>query len=583
MIHIWIWEFPIPPGLEFLNGPWVSPAATLLFWLLVAIALQFVVFRAVKASARRSATEIDDVIIDVSRRPLILAIILAGSAFSLDALEVETELAAGVRRWLIAGIMAVVTYWLWRFLKEVVLHYGEILARRSETRADDVLVPIVNQFAPIVIFSVGGAVILQYLGLRLDALLVAIGGAAFIMAFALQDILSNVFSGLSLLVDTPFRYGDLITLEDGKVCQVLKIGVRVTQLYDIGAHAVIYAPNSKLASERLTNLMQPTPELISVVPIEVGQGNDPEAVRALLNEVLQGHPDLVGELDRKLERIDDFLILSPAKRAHGRTRMLAESTVDGRVASVIEGLRAFADEIRTREARGLSRDERSELLGRYEPIRIAIGATPNVGRRLAAFVGSHDEFVDSISAELQPDSVARATWAWTDVWGRDPDLIAGDDLQHLRVRWSERIVALLRRSGGLAEKLEQGGGLELRLDEDVLALVGWLRREFKQKAPSWKHSGTGFRGLVGGGFVFRMMFYVDDIELEHFTRQARVEGEVRREAHRRLRERGISLPAPRYEIAWAGAEKASGDGPGSRPASVLGRQAWDEELKVDNG
>ena len=134
-------------------------------------------------------------------------------------------------------------------------------------------------------------IVAKYLGVQLDALLVAIGGAAFIMAFALQDILSNVFSGLSLLVDTPFRYGDLISLEDGKVCQVIKIGVRVTQLYDIGAHAVIYAPNNKLANERLVNLMQPTPELISVVPIEVDQDSDPERVRGLLNDVLLGHPD----------------------------------------------------------------------------------------------------------------------------------------------------------------------------------------------------------------------------------------------------------------------------------------------------
>jgi hypothetical protein len=36
--------------------------------------------------------------------------------------------------------------------------------------------------------------------------------------------------------------------------------------------------------------------------------------------------------------------------------------------------------------------------------------------------------------------------------------------------------------------------------------------------------------------------------LEHFERQSRVEGQVRRESYRRLREHGISLPAPRYEV-----------------------------------
>src|SRR4030065_14102 len=101
----------------------------------------------------------------------------------------------------------------------------------------------------------------------------------------------------------------------------MKMGGGVTQLYDIGAHAVIYAPNNKLANERLVNLMQPTPELVSVVPVIVGQDNDPERVRGLLNDVLLGHPDLLGELDSKLERTADFLTLTPEKRAHGRERM----------------------------------------------------------------------------------------------------------------------------------------------------------------------------------------------------------------------------------------------------------------------
>jgi MscS family membrane protein len=433
-------------------------------------------------------------------------------------------------------------------MKEVVIHYAEILARRSETRADDVLVPIVNQFAPIAIFSVGGAVILQYLGVQLDALLVAIGGAAFIMAFALQDILSNVFSGLSLLVDTPFRYGDLIALEDGKVCQVMKIGVRVTQLYDIGSHAVIYAPNSKLANERLVNLMQPTPELISVVPIEVSQDADPERVRGLLDDVLLGHPDLLGDLSTKVERIGDFLTLTPEKRAHGRERLAAEQRVDEAVRSTLAELRVFAAAVTAREGRGLSRAERAELLTQFRPLATNIGWIDEPSQRLAAFKGTNDEFLDSVQPELGAGSLAQRTWAWVTTWAEDPDLLPEEDGGRLRAYWGERILSLLRRIDDLGDQLEGGGGLEVRLDETVLGIVTWFRREFKQPTPAWKSSGIGFRGMTGGGFLFRMFFYVDDIELEHFERQSRVEGQVRREAYRRLREQGISLPAPRYEV-----------------------------------
>jgi hypothetical protein len=43
----------------------------------------------------------------------------------------------------------------------------------------------------------------------------------------------------------------------------------VTQLYDIYAHALIYMPNSRLANERLINVMQPTPELVSTDTVEL--------------------------------------------------------------------------------------------------------------------------------------------------------------------------------------------------------------------------------------------------------------------------------------------------------------------------
>jgi MscS family membrane protein len=100
----------------------------------------------------------------------------------------------------------------------------------------------------------------------------------------------------------------------------------------------------------------------------------------------------------------------------------------------------------------------------------------------------------------------------------------------------------------------------VRLDDAVLELVRWLRVEFKQATPAWKGSTASFKGMDGGGFLFRMLFFVDDIELEHFERQSRVEGQVRREAYRRLRDQGISLPTPRYQVTMV---NASGGTPAS--------------------
>ena len=432
MIQIWVWEVPLLPALQPLVGPWGSALGTLLFWLAAALAVQFVVFGVLKVLARRTETDWEDVVIGVSRRPLVLVLVLLGMVNSLDHLGLHDALTDTVRRRMIAAVIAVVTYWAWRLLKEIVIHYGQEYARRSETRVDDVLLPIVDQFAPLAFSLLGGTIILQYLGVRLDALLVAIGGAAFILAFALQDILSNVFSGMSLLVDTPFKYGDLVMLEDGKVCQVVRIGVRVTQLYDIYAHALIYMPNSKLANERLINLMQPTPELVSTVTVELQGDADVERARQLLSDVLDGHPDLVGDIEHKLQVAGQFEILPADKRAQGLARLRAEQDVNRAVVASSQSLRGLARQAREKERGGLTRAERAEVLAEFEKLAASLGWIDRVDKRLDAHRGGLEEFIDVCLQDLSAESLAARTWAWVEAWTLDPDLSGSDDADCLR-------------------------------------------------------------------------------------------------------------------------------------------------------
>lgn len=541
-------EIPLPPMLASLPQPLLWALTALLTSWLFALFLRFVILRIAQIIALRSEGEWEDVLIAVSQRPLLLAILLVGLIVSINALQIDQPLIIAVQRWLVAALMAVVTYWVWRVVKEVVLHYGERLARRSETRLDDVLLPIVNQFAPIAIFLIGGGVILQQLGVRLDALLVAIGGAAFILAFALQDILSNVFSGISLLVDTPFRFGDLVTLQDGHVCQVQKIGVRVTQLYNIYDHAVIYMPNSQLANERLTNLMQPTPELFSSVRLEVDRDQQVELILAELNHILNGHPDLLGNIEAKLEAIPSFALLSEEKRRHGVKRLAQEKQVDELVRSTSQGLKSIAAEIQRQEIGGISKAEREQIIARAEPVLNVIGTLPDLKPRLDRYQGETSAFLDEVQPELGERALAAVVWCWIRIWAQDPDLEPGSDDARLREKWATTLLSLLRRTEDLRQRIEKPNSLDLRLNDAVLDLNRWLLTSFKQPIPPWKCSGASFKGFQEGAFVFYLYFLVDNIELEHFFRRSRVEGEVQREIARRFREQGISFASRHHQV-----------------------------------
>jgi MscS family membrane protein len=563
MVTIFIWSFTIlPPSLTWL-APALSLVGTFLFWLAAAMLLRLLLVTVLSWLTRHTDSEIDDVIMDASTGPLTLLVLLVGMFISLPRLgfgglaERLGEKAVGV------AVIVVVSVWVWRLFREVVIFYGRRFVELTESGLDYVLLPIANQLGPLFIFIAGALVALQYLGVELSGLLVAIGGASFILAFALQDILSNIFSGLALVVDTPFAYRDLVVLSDGTVCEVRRIGLRVTELYNINSHSIIYVPNSQLATERLVNITRPSPDLIDTLPVTVDMGTDLERARELFASIMLGHPDVLGDLDQKLAHLPAFgsLEAGEAKRENGRARLELEQRLDER----LEGIRARLDRLvsraRTLKKNGLTQAEAQRLEAEFLPILADFGVSVETlphkrGRQRHVCVYNSD-----------PKSLLGIVHEWITVWACDPDLGGNEDTrldiaalwdeviddplndhQLLVKQWNRRMRLLVNRLGYLRTKFADPRGVEQRLDGLLLELLAWLRTSFKEPVVAWKAPDVNFLGVNEKGLGFGLEFFIDDIELEHFERQERVRRELETEIVRRLRAEGIGLPFPQQII-----------------------------------
>ena len=102
------------------------------------------------------------------------------------------------------------------------------------------------------------------------ATLVATGLA---VALALQDTLSNLFSGLQVVASRQVRLGDYVKLESGEEGYVTDITWRNTSIRALPNNMVI-VPNSKLASTLVTNYYQPEREMAVLVQVCVGYQSD---------------------------------------------------------------------------------------------------------------------------------------------------------------------------------------------------------------------------------------------------------------------------------------------------------------------
>ena len=262
------------------------------------------------------------------------------------------------------------------------MHYGDKWARKSESRVDDVLIPVINLFGPILLVLIAALIILPMWGINVTSVLVGAGVIGIVLGLALQETLSNVFSGLSLLVEAPFRTGDLVNIPDGRLCEVQRIGLRSTQLYSIPEHAIVYVPNRTLAGATLTNVTRPTVDQRFCLTVSVGTQTSLVRTEERLRRIAAGHPAvLVTDMEEKIsclrtliantrDRAEIFDEKDPTRarlflEAEHNERVIPRLELEGRLNcrldNLLETLRAMIREIMAREGKGLSEAERQEI------------------------------------------------------------------------------------------------------------------------------------------------------------------------------------------------------------------------------
>ena len=134
------------------------------------------------------------------------------------------------------------------------------------------------------LFALLGTIIfLDNIGVTLTAVWTTLGVGSVAVALALQETLSNFFSGLYLMADRPVRLNDYIRLDSSQEGYVLRIGWRSTVLRTLGNNYVVI-PNSTLAKATITNFSAPETRMSYSLPVSVAYGTNPAKVEKALLE-----------------------------------------------------------------------------------------------------------------------------------------------------------------------------------------------------------------------------------------------------------------------------------------------------------
>ena len=136
----------------------------------------------------------------------------------------------------------------------------------------------------VVVWTIGGLVLLNSLGVAITPLLTALGVGGLAVALALQDTLSNLFAGVHILTSRKVQPGDFIQLDNGMQGYVQDTNWRNTIIRQL-PNNILVVPNATVASSIVTNYHLPEHEISVTVPCSVSYDSDLDHVELVTVEV----------------------------------------------------------------------------------------------------------------------------------------------------------------------------------------------------------------------------------------------------------------------------------------------------------
>ncbi|QYC11116.1 mechanosensitive ion channel family protein [Brevundimonas nasdae] len=164
------------------------------------------------------------------------------------------------------------------------------LSRVRGFRHDPTVLTFAVQVVRVVVIIIGMIAVLQRLGVQTTSIIAVLGAASLAVGLALQGTLSNVASGIMLLVLRPYRVGDVVDV-GGMSGTVQRLDLFTTQLSNSNNHKIVI-PNSKVLSDPLTNITGQKTRRIEI-KFGVGYGDDLNKARNVLAGVASAHPKIL--------------------------------------------------------------------------------------------------------------------------------------------------------------------------------------------------------------------------------------------------------------------------------------------------
>ncbi len=236
------------------NHPIIPSIITILFWMIVAEVLCKILAPRVARFLDSHTTDDDAERFERAISKLIAILVFLLSLIqSLDIYGAPAEIKAQAISISSIITIAVTLVIAWKVYLLVV---EGILAKfddDEDSALDLTLMPLMNMIGKIVFWIVGLASILGAIGVDLGGILISAGVVSLGITMGAQNVLSQFFSGIVILMTRPFKKGDFLKIND-KVYIVKKVKIMFTEFLGWDKDMIITMPNNAVTAATIVNL-----------------------------------------------------------------------------------------------------------------------------------------------------------------------------------------------------------------------------------------------------------------------------------------------------------------------------------------
>ncbi len=222
-------------------------------------------------------------VLDLLKKPLFVSLVIAGLGQAVRALHMPDNVT-----FITTSVLKTIVVIIWTFVVIRLAKFFLNKASTSEKQSRFVQKSTLPLFTNLVIiFVVASAVYFLFIswGIDVSVWLASAGIIGIVISFAAKDTLANLFAGVFILADAPYKLGDYIVLDSGERGKVTHIGIRSTRLLTRD-DVEITVPNSVMGNAKITNEAGgPSTKHRIRVRVGVAYGSNVDQVREVLQQV----------------------------------------------------------------------------------------------------------------------------------------------------------------------------------------------------------------------------------------------------------------------------------------------------------